>query len=99
MFDRDPIDTFDFGPVTLEELQLWRNRAGVSGIPEAVVDAMKRNLDDLNEASGASVSLRVSEFDEAGTMEIEFLAIKPGRYFLRIPGSSGESQRVEISIQ
>ena len=39
------------------------------------------------------------EFDEAGTMEIEFLAIKPGRYFLRIPGSSGESQRVEISIQ
>ena len=39
------------------------------------------------------------EFDEAGTMEIEFLAIKPGRYFLRIPGSSGDSQRVEISIQ
>tara|TARA_Y100000815_G_scaffold219230_1_gene204882 strand:+ start:70 stop:498 length:429 start_codon:yes stop_codon:yes gene_type:complete len=39
------------------------------------------------------------EFDEAGTMEIEFLAIKPGRYFLRIPGSTGESQRVEISIQ
>ncbi|MEP3278867.1 MAG: hypothetical protein ABJN26_19600 [Stappiaceae bacterium] len=39
------------------------------------------------------------EFDEAGTMEFEFLAIKPGKYFLRQPGSSGESQRVEITIQ
>ncbi|WP_417668729.1 hypothetical protein [Roseibium sp.] len=39
------------------------------------------------------------EFDEEGTMEIEFLAIKPGRYFLRQPGSTGENQRVEITIQ
>ncbi|WP_269585453.1 hypothetical protein [Roseibium sp. Sym1] len=39
------------------------------------------------------------EFDDAGTMEIEFLAIKPGRYFLRQPGSTGESQRVDIIIE
>lgn len=39
------------------------------------------------------------EFDKAGTMELEFLAIKPGRYFLRQPGTTGESQRVEITIQ
>jgi hypothetical protein len=39
------------------------------------------------------------EFDDEGTMEIEFLAIKPGRYFLRQPGSTGENQRVEITIQ
>ncbi len=39
------------------------------------------------------------EFDEAGTMELEFLAIKPGRYFLRQPGTTGENQRVEITIQ
>jgi hypothetical protein len=39
------------------------------------------------------------EFDDAGRMEIEFIAIKPGRYDLRIPGSTGESQRVEITIQ
>jgi len=39
------------------------------------------------------------EFDDEGTMEIEFLAIKPGRYFLRQPGSTGDSQRVEITIQ
>lgn len=39
------------------------------------------------------------EFDDAGTMELEFIAIKPGQYFLRIPGSSGESQQVEIVVQ
>lgn len=39
------------------------------------------------------------EFDDAGTMEIEFIAIKPGTYFLRQPGSKGDSQRVEIVIQ
>jgi len=39
------------------------------------------------------------EFDEAGTMEIGFIAIKPGRYTLAIPGTEGETQRVEITIQ
>lgn len=39
------------------------------------------------------------EFDEAGEMEIGFLAIKPGRYFMKIPGTSGETQRIEITIE
>ena len=39
------------------------------------------------------------EFDEAGTVEIEFIAIKAGRYELRQPGSTGDGQRVEIVIQ
>lgn len=39
------------------------------------------------------------EFDEAGTMEIGFLAIKPGRYHLKVPGSTGDTQRLEITIQ
>ncbi len=39
------------------------------------------------------------EFDEAGTMEIGFLAIKPGSYYMKIPGSDGETQRVEITIK
>ncbi len=39
------------------------------------------------------------EFDEAGEMEIGFLAIKPGRYYMKIPGTSGETQRVEITIE
>ena len=39
------------------------------------------------------------EFHEAGTVAIEFIAIKPGRYELRQPGSTGDGQRVEIVIQ
>ncbi|MEP3638158.1 MAG: hypothetical protein ABJN14_12975 [Paracoccaceae bacterium] len=39
------------------------------------------------------------EFDEAGEMEIGFIAVKPGRYFMKIPGTSGETQRVEITIE
>jgi hypothetical protein len=39
------------------------------------------------------------EFDEAGTMEIGFIAIKPGTYELRVPGSTGDSQRLEITIE
>ena len=39
------------------------------------------------------------EFDEAGTMEIGFLAIKPGLYYMKIPGSTGETQRIEIEIK
>lgn len=39
------------------------------------------------------------EFDEAGEMEIGFVAIKPGRYYIKIPGTSGETQRIEITIE
>ena len=39
------------------------------------------------------------EFDEAGTMEIGFVAIKPGRYVLMIPGTSGATQRLDITIR
>jgi hypothetical protein len=38
------------------------------------------------------------EFDEAGTKEIGFIAIKPGTYHLMVPGSTGDSQRIEIRI-
>lgn len=39
------------------------------------------------------------EFDKAGTVEMSFIALKPGRYELKIPGSTGDTQRVMISIQ
>ncbi len=44
-------------------------------------------------------ALHSIEFDDAGTMEIGFVAIKPGRYELRIPGSTGESQAIQIEIE
>lgn len=39
------------------------------------------------------------EFDEAGEMEIGFIALKPGSYHIKVPGSTGETQRLEITIQ
>ncbi|WP_170429895.1 hypothetical protein [Ruegeria arenilitoris] len=39
------------------------------------------------------------EFDEAGEMEIGFIALKPGSYHLKVPGSTGETQKLEIAIQ
>lgn len=39
------------------------------------------------------------EFDDAGTMEIGFIAIKPGQYEIRIPGSIGETQALFITIE
>jgi hypothetical protein len=37
------------------------------------------------------------EFDDAGTAEISFIAIKPGTHSLSVPGS--ETQKVEIIIE
>lgn len=39
------------------------------------------------------------EFDQAGEMEIGFIAVKPGSYYLKVPGSTGDTQRLEITIQ
>lgn len=39
------------------------------------------------------------EFDKAGVVELSFIAIKPGRHEVRIPGSTGDAQSVTISIQ
>ena len=39
------------------------------------------------------------EFDDEGLLEIKFVAVKPGSYHLKIPGSKGESQRVSITIK
>lgn len=39
------------------------------------------------------------EFDEAGDMEIGFIAVKPGSYYMKIPGTTGETQRIEITIK
>jgi hypothetical protein len=38
------------------------------------------------------------EFDEAGTMEIGFIAIKPGSYTLATP-QGGETQTLQITIE
>ena len=35
----------------------------------------------------------------AGEAEISFIAIKPGSYHLKVPGSTGDTQQVSITIE
>lgn len=39
------------------------------------------------------------EFDAAGKAEVSFIAIKPGNYIVRIPGTTGKTQQFKISIK
>jgi len=53
----------------------------------------------INDLEIRPLGLDSFEFDDEGVIELSFIAIKPGRYSLRIPGSTGDSQKVSISIQ
>ncbi|WP_439523561.1 hypothetical protein [Marivita sp.] len=53
----------------------------------------------VNDLEIRPIGVNSIEFDDAGSMEIGFVAIKPGEYFLRIPGSTGETQRLGITIE
>ena len=39
------------------------------------------------------------EFDEAGVMEIGFVAIKPGTYVLGVPQAKGDLQQLQVVIE
>lgn len=53
----------------------------------------------INEIEIRPMAIDSIEFDAAGTARLSFVAIKPGRYELGIPGARGDTQRVKISIQ
>ena len=53
----------------------------------------------INQIEIRPMAIDSLEFDAAGSAEIGFVAIKPGRYELGVPGARGDSQIVKISIQ
>ena len=53
----------------------------------------------INDLEIRPYGLESLEFDDEGTMEIEFIAIKPGNYELRIPGTTSDNQRIRITIE
>ncbi|AZQ69096.1 hypothetical protein EF888_19345 [Silicimonas algicola] len=53
----------------------------------------------INQIEVRPMAIDSIEFDTAGTAELSFIAIKPGTHVLRIPGSTGETQQIKISIQ
>ena len=64
----------------------------------------KLTLASGQDLSSAPITLRsggyyVLPIESDGSLEIKFVAIKPGSYYLKIPGSRGDSQRVAITIK
>ncbi len=53
----------------------------------------------INEIEIRPLGLNSLEFDDEGTTTIKFIAIRPGNYSVRIPGSKGESQRAIFQIR
>ena len=53
----------------------------------------------INDLEVRPLGLDSLEFDDAGTLELGFIAIKPGQYTLEIAGARGDEQRLRITIQ
>ncbi|WP_424931041.1 hypothetical protein [Amaricoccus macauensis] len=53
----------------------------------------------INQIEVRPMAIDSLEFDAAGSASISFVAIKPGSYDLKIPGSTGETQKVTFSIR
>ncbi len=53
----------------------------------------------INEIEVRPLGLDSLEFDDEGTATIKFIAIRPGQYEVRIPGSTGETQKAVFTIE
>ena len=53
----------------------------------------------INDIEVRPLGLDSLEFDDEGTATIKFIAIKPGTYEVRIPGSTGDTQKAVFTIQ
>jgi hypothetical protein len=53
----------------------------------------------INDIEIRPLGLDSFEVDDEGKIEMSFIAIKPGTYALSVPGTTGDSQRVVITIE
>ncbi|PKP73729.1 MAG: hypothetical protein CVT84_12050 [Alphaproteobacteria bacterium HGW-Alphaproteobacteria-6] len=93
------------GPVTLQSGAYYELRIRADGSAELGLSgpeffrAIWMNEIVINDIEVRPMAIDSFEFDDAGEAVLSFVAIKPGRYRLAIPGSSGESQGVVIAIE
>ena len=91
--------------VTLESGAYYKLEITADGSAELAIEGASffRSI-WMNEIVINSIEIRPMaidsiEFDKAGVVELSFIAIKPGRHVVRIPGSTGDAQSVTFSIQ
>ncbi|MBP1848812.1 hypothetical protein [Rhizobium halophytocola] len=53
----------------------------------------------INDIEVRPMAVDSIEFDDAGEAKLSFIAIKPGSYTVQIPGSTGDAQKVTITIE
>ena len=53
----------------------------------------------INEIEVRPLGVDNLEFDDEGTATISFVPIRPGTYELRIPGTTGETQRAVFNVK
>lgn len=93
------------GPITLESGAYYEMTITADGSAELAVEgagffrAIWMDEIVINDIEIRPMAVDSFEFDAAGELELGFIAIKPGRYELAIPGARGDSQRVQIQIQ
>ncbi|MDT8858111.1 hypothetical protein RNZ50_24375 [Paracoccaceae bacterium Fryx2] len=93
------------GDVTLQSGAYYEMQITADGTAELAIEgaaffrAIWMNEIVISDIEVRPMAIDSLEFDAAGTATLSFIAIKPGSYEVRIPGTSGASQRMTIAIQ
>lgn len=91
--------------VVLESGAYYRLEITADGSAELAIEgpdffrAIWMNEIVINDIEIRPLAIDSLEFDAAGTAQLSFVAIKPGRHVIRIPNTTGETQSMTISIQ
>ena len=93
------------GPVALQSGAYYEIQITADGSAELALTgpeffrAIWMNEIVINDIEIRPMAIDSFEFDDAGEATLSFIAIKPGSYTLLIPGTTGDSLRVAITIQ
>jgi hypothetical protein len=92
-------------PYELESGKYYRLPINADGSAELAISGAEffRNvwIDEvvINEIEVRPLGVDSIEFDDEGTATITFVTIRPGRFVLRIPGTTGETQQAVFNIK
>jgi len=92
-------------PYELESGKYYRLPINADGTTEIAIEGPDffRNIwvDEIviNDIEVRPLGVASLEFDDEGTATISFVTIRPGQFTLRIPGTTGETQRAIFNVK
>lgn len=93
------------GPIELKSGGYYKMKINADGSQELALSggdffrAIWINEIVINGIEIRPMGVHSIEFDKAGTAEVSFIAVLPGKYELHIPGSTGESQKAVFTVR